>query len=204
MLKQHQTPRYIVSRLKQIYFEKRNHNAPWLTKSAIELLDQLLKPTDVGVEFGSGRSTHWLAQRSSLLYSVENNEQWFQIVSKQIEHLNHVKYYYKSIDQSQPEKSDYLDVLEDLSPTSVDYILNDGKIRGHVAIASIDKLKPSGLFILDNAERYLPNTLKIPSSIGNNTPKLTKEWEQFATHTASWRKIWTTDGVSSTLIFFKP
>jgi hypothetical protein len=135
---------------------------------------------------------------------VENNEQWFQIVSKQIKHLDHVKYYYKSVDQSKPEKSEYLDVLDNLSSNSVDYILNDGKIRGHVAIASIGKLKSGGLFILDNAERYLPNDLSIPSSMGNNILELTEEWKKFAATTEAWRRIWTTDGVSSTLILFKP
>jgi len=204
MFKQHRTPKYIISRLKQIYFEKRNPNAPWLTKSSVELLDQLLMPTDIGVEFGSGRSTHWLAQRSSLLHSVENNEQWFKIVSKQIAHLIHVKYYFKSINKFQPERSDYLDILEKLSPASVDYILNDGKIRDYVALRSVEKLKSGGLFILDNAERYLPNSLKLPSSIGNKKQELSKEWGQFAAKTSEWRKIWTTDGVSSTLILFKP
>jgi len=204
MFKQHHTPKYIVSRLKQIYFEKRNPTVPWLTKSSIELLDQLLKPTDIGVEFGSGRSTHWLAQRSRLLHSVENNEQWFKIVSKQIAHLNHVNYYFKSINKSQPEKSDYLDILKKLSSASVDFILNDGKIRDYVALGSIAKLKSGGLFILDNAERYLPNNLKIPTSIGNEKQELSKEWGRFAAKTEEWRKIWTTDGVSSTLILFKP
>jgi predicted O-methyltransferase YrrM len=204
MFKKHHTLKYVFNKLRQIKFEKQNPTAPWLTKEAIEILDQLLKPTDVGLEFGSGRSTHWLANRSSMLYSVENNEQWFEIVSKQIAHLNHVRYYLKSIDKEQPENSNYLDVLNELSSDSIDFILNDGKIRDYVAIKSIDKLKAGGLIIIDNAERYLPNNLQIPNSIGNDFSKLSKEWFHFIEITNTWRKIWTSNGVWSTLIFIKP
>jgi putative heme iron utilization protein len=47
-------------------------NWPWLTKEAILLLERLLRPDDIGLEFGSGRSTIWFAERVEKLISIEH------------------------------------------------------------------------------------------------------------------------------------
>lgn len=71
----HLTPRYIKNRLLVIYDEYHNPKSPWLTAESVRLLDQLIKPTDVGVEFGSGRSTicSYVAWRGSHQLSMMRN-----------------------------------------------------------------------------------------------------------------------------------
>lgn len=204
MFKKHQNYTYIKNRLKQMWYEKKHPDAPWLTKDAIALMSQLIVESDIGLEFGSGRSTKWLAKRCKYLYSVENNQLWYDRVSVEIKNFENVQYYFGDVNSSDPVSSEYLSVLNSLNNNAVDFILNDGKIRDYVAIRSIDKLKPGGLFILDNAERYLPNKLKLPASIRMDTDQVSVEWNKFIDLTNSWRRIWTTDGVSSTLILFKP
>src|SRR5690606_11835599 len=192
------------NRLKQIWYEKNYPDAPWLTMEANILLNQLIKKNDIGLEFGSGRSTIWFAKRCKFIYSVESNSQWYDKISKEIKMFNNIEYHFGNVNLSFPEQSEYLAVLESLNNQTIDFIVNDGKIRGIVAIKSIDKLKPGGLMIVDNAERYLPNKLSLPESIRRDPVKISTEWHSFMNQTTSWRKIWTTNGVSSTLIIFKP
>jgi hypothetical protein len=45
---------------------------------ANRILDYLLGPTDIGIEFGSGRSTLWFAKKVKRLISVEHNEVWYK------------------------------------------------------------------------------------------------------------------------------
>lgn len=96
-MKKYHTFRYALSRMKQIIFQKKNPNVPWLTPSSISLLEQLIKKTDVGFEFGSGRSTKWFATRCQYLYSVEHNQKWFEIVQNQIKDYDNIEYYWKTI-----------------------------------------------------------------------------------------------------------
>src|ERR1035441_2188196 len=77
-------PAYFFKRLEQMRFEKSHPDAPWLAESAILLLDSYLKPTDVGFEWGSGRSTLWLTQRVAHLHSIEDNSLWHSTVKKQL------------------------------------------------------------------------------------------------------------------------
>jgi hypothetical protein len=81
----HWTLRYVASRIRVFFSEKLKPNDPWwLTLRAVCFLDSLLRPTDVAVEFGAGRSTLWVARRVSKLTSVEDNCEWFQCVKEKL------------------------------------------------------------------------------------------------------------------------
>ena len=202
-MKDYYTINYLISKIKLYFFQKKNPNDPWLTSESIKILRQLILKTDIGFEFGSGRSTKWFASRCKYLYSVEHNQTWFDIVSNQLKNYGNVEYYYKEINVEKPEQSDYLVKMKQLENESLDFILNDGRIRGEVAVISIDKLKYGGLFIIDNAERYLVNSFDVPESIGDDSSKMKTEWLDFYHQTINWRRIWTSDGITSTLIMFK-
>ena len=88
MLKKHHSIQYVYNRLQQKIFEIKNPDTPWMTKESIRLLNQLITPHDIGVEYGSGRSTFWFAKRCKHLTSFENNKKWYDIVSKKITSLN--------------------------------------------------------------------------------------------------------------------
>ena len=48
---------YLLRRFQQIQFEKTHPGMPWLTQSAALLLDSYLKGSDIGLEWGAGRSS---------------------------------------------------------------------------------------------------------------------------------------------------
>ena len=80
--------RYVHNRLRVKLEELKHPEHPWLTKDAIKLLEDLICPNDIGIEFGSGRSTLWFAERLKHLTSVEDNEVWYSKVTKQIKTSN--------------------------------------------------------------------------------------------------------------------
>jgi hypothetical protein len=49
---------------------------PWITATSKTFLETMLQPTDVGLEFGSGGSTAWLARLVAFVYSVDAFEKW--------------------------------------------------------------------------------------------------------------------------------
>src|SRR5690349_8508790 len=57
-------PRYLVDRVTtRRTFKRQTEVTPWIPADALQILEGLLQPTDVGVEFGSGGSTTWFASR---------------------------------------------------------------------------------------------------------------------------------------------
>ncbi|MFG0285835.1 MAG: hypothetical protein ACF8R7_15575, partial [Phycisphaerales bacterium JB039] len=79
------TPRYIRDRLSLMWWQRRHPEAPWLAPGAIDFLEQALRPSDVMVEFGSGRSTRWFSQRVGRLVSVEHHRGWYEKVRGQLD-----------------------------------------------------------------------------------------------------------------------
>ena len=76
----HVTPRYIKDRFLVWYNEVCQPDDPWLTASSVKILNELLRSNDIGVEFGSGRSTIWFAKRMKHLTSIESDATWYDTV----------------------------------------------------------------------------------------------------------------------------
>lgn len=104
---------------------------PWLTAKSVELLTQLLKPSDVGVEFGSGRSTVWFAKHLQHLTSVEDNQIWYGKV-KSLLRSNDLaeKVDYRLLE----DEVDYAKQTESFSNESIDFCLVDGIARDKCAL----------------------------------------------------------------------
>lgn len=63
-------PFYVAGRFQNWLYEKRHPDHPWLSPGAIAWLEQNLRPHMRGFEWGSGRSTLWLARRLTSLTSI--------------------------------------------------------------------------------------------------------------------------------------
>ena len=193
--------RYIINRAKVFWYEFRNPNDPWLTHDAIKILNSLLRPTDNGVEFGSGRSTIWFASRISFLTSIESDDGWYDLVSRKIGSLAlDSKLDYRFC----PNLEDYYMQANNFEDGSIDFCLIDGEVRDKCAIAIIKKIRSGGILVVDNINWYLPNddTLS-PDSLSDGLVA-PGHWEEFLQATLGWRYIWTTNGVTDTAIWFKP
>ena len=197
----HWTAHYIISRVVERYYHQTHADEPWLTPQAVRLLEGWLKPTDRMLEFGSGRSTLWFARRVASLVSVEHDPRWYERVDASLkeQHLENVTYLKKSIQGSPAE---YTLVPQKFENNTLDIILVDGRLRDECINASLPKLKPGGLLVLDNADVYLPSQVITPNAHRQGVE--CAGWQVFLDTVSSWRCYWTCNGISATAFYFKP
>ena len=212
--RKHWTPRYAWHRARWEWWQRRNPTLPWLVPEAVDFLRQWLRPTDLMVEFGSGRSTAWFARHCGHVISIEHHPGWHATVSQRLKDAGITNADYLLIDEPEDATHDlrigmlrnpdrYVRAAEPfLNSRPLDAVLVDGKVRDACAHWGIDHLRPGGLFILDNANVYLPSPSRTPGSVG--TEPLTPEWARWLERTASWRRAWYSSGVTDTLIAFAP
>lgn len=193
--RRHWTPRYVVDRCALALWQRTHPHAPWLTADAVALLDQLVKKTDVCFEWGSGRSTHWLAERSSSVTSIEHDEEWAARVRRDIAGLPGA-----SLRLVPPVPDAYSSAIS--AEALYHVILVDGIFRDACALAAIDHLAPGGVLVIDNVERHLPSQSRSPEAIGDRYE--TEDWRRFAERVATWRRVWTSNGVYDTALFICP
>ncbi|WP_439148853.1 class I SAM-dependent methyltransferase [Sulfitobacter sp.] len=197
----HVTPRYIVDRLSVVLDEKRHPNHPWLTKDSVELLGQLLRKQDVGVEFGSGRSTHWFLSKIASITSIETHEGWFKKVSQDCESEISSK---RMVYHLASDVESFLTIIDGFDSDSIDFCLVDGSHRDTCALSMVPKIKTGGLMVVDNINWYIP----CENSTSPNARRIadgyaSEKWEEFAQITKDWRYIWTSNGVSDTGIWIR-
>lgn len=203
----HLTPKYVIDRLRTLVYEKKNREMPWLTIEANNIAKTYLLPSDIGVELGSGRSTVWLAKKVGQLTSIEHSKPWFEHVSKLLEEKKIGNVEYRLAEPNTKDQTNlpiYYNQLRDFQDASLDFCLIDGLYRDECTRLLIDKLRPGGVMIIDNVNRYLPSESCSPDSIAVDQPPQTESWRLVYQEIGSWRKIWTSTGVTDTAFFFKP
>ena len=199
--------------------KKRNPEMPWLTKNMNQILDSWLLPNDNGIEWGSGRSTTWFANRVSHMISIEHDPAWAAKVAVMLENnglVSKVDFYdspivikgeYIDATTSYGELADdYVNIVKSCSDESLDFALVDGVERDRCALSCVDKIKSGGIIIVDNVQWYLPNKIN-STALNCRTVEdgfATEAWEKFWEKVKSWRYVWTTDGVSDTAFWIKP
>ena len=204
----HLTPRYVYNRARQLAYELGHPDDPWLTPAAIGLLRSLLRPSDRGVEFGSGRSTLWFARRVAALASVEHDERWHDAVSAglEAEGLGNVDYTLAPGDKPAERGGDsaYARVALSFPDAGLDFALIDGHYRDYSAKFILPKIKPGGMLIIDNVNWCLPCRSTAPNSRTAALGPATPTWAEVAEELSGWRSIWTSSGVWDTAIFIRP
>lgn len=207
----HWTPRYVMDRAMQILWMRRNPEAPWLSRQAIEFLAQWLSQGDRAMEWGSGRSTVFIARRVKYLISIEHDAKWHKSVLEAIrrESLENVEY--RLVERTGDSLRDVIAYgigpLQEIADNSLDFVLVDGKFRDHCALAVLDKIRPGGLLLIDNAERYISPPPAFASK--RKMPVLgpqseASHWRIFRKAVTGWREVWLSDGIIYDALFFKP
>lgn len=123
---------------------------PWLAPKAIKILEEHLRshPDAKVLEYGSGRSTIWFAQRTRNLYSVEHHEGWYHKVLEIAEEaIDCHPFHYFLLE------TPYYEFSYEFEDAFFDIILVDGRNRKGCVAHCLTKLKPGGLLMLDDSER---------------------------------------------------
>jgi predicted O-methyltransferase YrrM len=199
----HWTPRYLLDRARDKSYRQAHPEQPWLAPEAIRFLEGYLRPSDMGLEFGSGHSTLWFARRLAALTSVEHDPVWGERVRAMLVEggVKNVTYLVIDLEAGQPGQApDYVRASERFAERSLDFVLVDGRRRDECALAVLPKLRPGGLFVLDNADVYLPSDQHTPNA--RQTPD-GPGWAQFLDLVRGWRCFWTGNGVYATAMWWK-
>jgi len=201
-------PRYLVDRtVVRTKYRRQTEPQPWLTDDAVEHLGSMLKPTDAGLEYGSGGSTIWFGQRVRSVVSVEASDDWYESTTKRAADLGLSNVTVelastKELGYQTPEhERAYVYAAPSLQPGSLDFVLVDGEYRDKCAMRAIELLKPGGLLILDNANTYIPTPTRTLIQLWSPSTQL---WTTFLEKVADWRAIWTSNGCWATVIWVKP
>ena len=126
------------------------YREPWWTFCVKRRVDAILTADMNLVEFGSGQSTAWLAQRTGSVRSIEDNREWHSRVRQNSDQAGLTNV---SLDLRPLE--DYANV-DDIPDESVDFCVVDGAVRGRCVTAIIPKIKPGGWVYLDNSDKDAP------------------------------------------------
>lgn len=207
LIKPYWTPQYLADRARFSLRERMHPDWPWLTTGAVRFLELWLTPNDIVFEWGSGRSTSWLARRVRSITAVEHDPIWFQIVQDEA-----AKKGISNIDLRfcpQPEADDgdsgYVAAINSLNG-EFDLVLVDGLKRDRCAEAGVGKLRSGGLMIVDDVNGYvaLPHASRCPTVRSQQDGAASAAWSRFANIVGGWRLIWTTSGLKDTAIWLKP
>jgi len=196
----HWTPRYFVDRLSYFRYRRIHPDIPWLTQNAVSFLKMWLKSSDIGLEWGCGKSTIFFSKRVKHLTSIEHDKEWYMRVKnilKSVQIQNVDLLYREHIDD---RKSEYVRYPGSFPKASFDFVLVDGKHRGQCMKVAIELVRLGDILILDNANRYLPSDSRAPDSL---TEDISTEFREIMSQLASWRSIWTSNGLWDTAIWVK-
>lgn len=204
----HWTPGYVLARAKEIAYQRQHRDLPWLTQGANEFLSNYMRPTDVGLEFGSGRSTLWFAARVGKLVSVEHDKEWHAKVSASLVEKKMVNVDYRyldgDLDNASAMEGAIRSITDSFEAGHFDFVLVDGVYRDICAREALRLIRPGGMLVVDNVNRHLPSSSMSPQSRSQEMGPDGATWIGIADTLKPWRCFWTTSGVTDTAIYFKP
>ncbi len=134
---------------------------PWFSYGSIDFLEEFLKPSMTVCEYGSGGSTLFFAKRTQKVYSIEDNAEWYERVSRRLKEkqIANVTLTLHPFDFKNPEgfeKSDYFRAIPD---EKFDVIVVDGseewiQVRPACFELAEKRVKPGGIVVVDDSWRY--------------------------------------------------
>jgi precorrin-6B methylase 2 len=126
---------------------KKYPKLPWFPFNVLSHLRKIISKDWIMLEFGSGMSTLWFANKVKFIYSIEHDEYWYSIVSNNIQDckVSNVKYELRSLEGYSN--------LDQITNRSIDFVVIDGWARSKCILASLSKLKPGGYIYLDNSDK---------------------------------------------------
>lgn len=145
---------------------------PWISFPVVDFLKANVKPNSRVYEYGGGGSSLFFIDLGAVLYTVEHNKEWFEILASKLKNekrwtgnlvLPETDVNYRE-DFSNPDL--YFSSEQDfkgmnfkkyaqsiLAYDDFDFVLVDGRARPSCMKHGIEKLKKGGYLILDNSDR---------------------------------------------------
>lgn len=130
---------------------------PFLSQVATDFYDSILMPNYKVFEYGSGRSTIWLADRVSFLVSVEHDQEWYIAINSLLgDEQSVARLILVSFGKFDPDANEkvieYVNTINQFPDDFFDIVSCDGndEARAQCIIASVQKVKPGGWLVIDD------------------------------------------------------
>ena len=189
---------------------------PWITFPAIDFLKKNLKPEFKIFEYGGGGSTLFFLDRVKEVVTIEHNEEWFNILQKNINtdisrkwngnfilpESNNIQH---SLSISNPDHyfsddsgfstmtfKNYVSYIDQFADKYFDVVLIDGRARTSCLKHAVSKIKKGGFLVIDNTERnyYLENTTSYLKDFKLIVSKFAPQpYNAIFTQTSIWTKV---------------
>lgn len=206
------TPSLVAARFATWVYQVQHPGFPWLSPRVNDFLLLWLKKDDFGLEFGSGRSTVWFAQRVGFLISVEHNLRWYRKVKSWLEQrkIDNCDYIFAPTTFTPDEHlhqqgTTYVSVVDRLADDSLDFALVDGVYRGACVDRLLAKIRPGGLLIIDDSQDYYWYLVGSTGCIPCINPEPgSKCWSSILQHLSGWRQMRVDTRLKTTDIYIKP
>ncbi|WP_108879563.1 class I SAM-dependent methyltransferase [Anderseniella sp. Alg231-50] len=127
---------------------------PWMCRPAVNQLEKLVVPGMRILEWGSGGSTVFFAERGAQVTCIEHDPVWARLVRWELARRNlNAQVNINQIDLA----ADYVDRVEHLEG-SFDLVIVDGRRRVECVSKVHSRVVPAGWLVLDDSDRqaYLP------------------------------------------------
>jgi hypothetical protein len=154
----------------------KEYDKPWFTFKAIKWLNNYLKPDMIVFEYGSGASTLYLLNKVKKIISIEHDANWYNTLTTIIKEMKTSNLDYiliepeilslNTIDVDSPDAyrsgsrgydkldfSKYVKLIDNYPNETFDLIIIDGRSRASCIKHSINKIKKTGVILLDNSDR---------------------------------------------------
>jgi hypothetical protein len=125
--------------------DKNNGPIPWCTYPFIKFIEPRLNKEFLVFEFGSGNSTLWYSKRIKKIVSVENNKNWYDLISLRIP--SNVKLIFQELKYKGDYSKSAMNAKEKFN-----IIIIDGRDRVNCVKNSLDALTENGVIIFDNSD----------------------------------------------------
>lgn len=179
---------YLARRVAYKLYEVTHPHAPWIAQGAVRFLDANLSREWIGLEWGSGRSSSWYADRLQSLVSIEHDREWYERVSPRLPANAECRYIALNHDQSEPTRADYnplpdyVKVIDEFD--RLDFVVVDGHYRQACVKAAVPKLARGGLLLIDNTNWLPLAEWGVPADW-----PIVHQSENIMTQTTIWRKV---------------
>lgn len=180
-------------RIAHAFYEWKHPDEPWLAQGAVRFLDETLTTKMKVFEWGSGRSTLWLCQRSKEIVSIEYNEEWAQKVENMLQtgNVDNATLRYIPLDHDRslptPLKYDpipkYVEEIFKYPKESFDLVIVDGHYRPTCVEECLPYIAKGGYILIDNSNRQPRDQWRVPMDW-----PLVHESENVMTRTSIWQK----------------
>lgn len=127
--------------------DKNGKPIPWFSYPSIEFLKEKLNDKMIVLEYGSGNSTLFFAERVKEIISIETDKYWYEELKIRIP--SNAKIFLYEKDKSNIRYHQFIDSFEQ----KFDIIVVDAIERNEVLLNSILHLSFNGIIILDDSER---------------------------------------------------